>query len=101
MKTSSTLPVISSQKLVTIYLDNGAYAKWKMITGDGWRISNLQSFGGGSRIISARDREHPARCGIVEYLGIFENVSAESESGNLRGLSHVTTFYKAGTSRSL
>jgi hypothetical protein len=60
------------QKLVTIYLDNMAYAKPKMIVGsfadkhglveehlqtyldDGWRIGSVSGFGGNSESISAR-----------------------------------------------
>jgi hypothetical protein len=60
------------QKLVTIYLDNSAYAKGKMIVGsfadkhglveehlqsywdDGWRISSVSGFGGNSHSITAR-----------------------------------------------
>ena len=60
------------QKLVTIYLDNMAYAKGKMIVGsfadkhglveehlqphldDGWRIGSVSGFGGNSDSISVR-----------------------------------------------
>jgi hypothetical protein len=60
------------QKLVTIYLDNAAYAKGKMIVGsfadkhalieehlaqeiaDGWRVRSISSFGGGSEGLSVR-----------------------------------------------
>ena len=59
------------QKLVTIYLDNMAYAKGKMIGSfadkhglveehlqtyldDGWRIGSVSGFGGNSESISAR-----------------------------------------------
>jgi hypothetical protein len=57
---------LTMQKLVTIYLDNTAYAKGKMIVGtfadkhalveehlqadlaDGWKIVSMTGFGGGS-----------------------------------------------------
>ena len=60
------------QKLVTIYLDNSAYAQGKMIVGsfadkhglieehlqsyldDGWRIGSVSGFGGNSDSIAAR-----------------------------------------------
>jgi hypothetical protein len=60
------------QKFVTIYLDNMAYGKAKMIVGsfadkhglveehlqayldDGWRIGSVSGFGGNSESISAR-----------------------------------------------
>jgi hypothetical protein len=60
------------QKLVTIYLDNVAYAKGKMLVGsfadkhglveehlghflnDGWRIIQLHGFGGNSESLAAR-----------------------------------------------
>jgi len=60
------------QKLVTVYLDNTAYAKGKMLVGsfadkhgqveehlqsyldDGWRIGSISGFGGNSESISAR-----------------------------------------------
>jgi hypothetical protein len=60
------------QKLVTIYLDNSAYAKGKMIVGsfadkhglieehlqtylnEGWRIGSICGFGGNSDSITAR-----------------------------------------------
>lgn len=60
------------QKLVTIYLDNTAYAKGKTIFGsfadkhglveehlktelaDGWRISSVSGFGGNSDAITVR-----------------------------------------------
>lgn len=60
------------QKLLTIYVDNMAYAKGKMLVGsfadkhgtveehlesylnDGWRIKTISGFGGNSDGISAR-----------------------------------------------
>jgi hypothetical protein len=60
------------QKLVTIYLDNSAYAKGKMIVGsfadkhalveehlqqyisEGWKISSVSAFGGGSEGLAVR-----------------------------------------------
>lgn len=60
------------QKLVTIYLDNSAYAKGKMLVGsfgekhgfveehlraelaDGWRIASVAGFGGNSDSLSVR-----------------------------------------------
>jgi hypothetical protein len=60
------------QKLVTIYLDNGAYGKAKVLVGsyadkhglveehlqsyldDGWRIGSISGFGGNSDSITAR-----------------------------------------------
>ena len=60
------------QKLVTIYLENSAYAKGKMIVGsfadkhglveehlqnflsDGWRILSVSGFGGNSDAITVR-----------------------------------------------
>jgi hypothetical protein len=60
------------QKLVTVYLDNMAYTKGKMIVGsfadkhglveehlqtyldEGWRIGSVSGFGGNSESISAR-----------------------------------------------
>ena len=60
------------QKLVTIYLDNSAYAKGKMIVGsfadkhalveehlqqyisEGWKISSVSGFGGGSEGLAVR-----------------------------------------------
>jgi hypothetical protein len=62
------------QKLVTIYLDNSAYAKGKMIVGsfadkhglveehlqtyldDGWSIGSVSGFGGNSDSITVRGR---------------------------------------------
>ena len=66
MKPKPAPPVLNSanQKLVTIYLDNSAYARGKMLVGtfadkhglveehlapylaDGWRIQSVSSFGG-------------------------------------------------------
>jgi hypothetical protein len=60
------------QKLVTIYLDNSAYAKGKMLVGsfadkhglveehlqsyldEGWRITSISGFGGHSDALTAR-----------------------------------------------
>jgi hypothetical protein len=60
------------QKLLTIYLDNSAYAKGKMLVGsfgdkhglveehlqsymaEGWRIASVTGFGGGSDGLSVR-----------------------------------------------
>jgi hypothetical protein len=60
------------QKLVTLYLDNTAYAKSKMLVGSfadkhslveehlgsyldaGWRIAQVQAFGGGSDALAVR-----------------------------------------------
>ncbi len=60
------------QKLVTIYLDNMAYGKGKLLIGSladkhglveehlkaelatGWRVSSISSFGGNAEAISAR-----------------------------------------------
>ena len=70
----TTPPVIDSakQKLVTIYLDNTAYAAGKTFVGSfadkhgfveehlssliaqGWRIAKLESFGGNSEGLAAR-----------------------------------------------
>lgn len=66
-------PVINAnQKLVTIYLDNIAYSKGKMLVGsfadkhglveehladhlaNGWRVASLQAFGGGSDSLAVR-----------------------------------------------
>jgi hypothetical protein len=67
-------PVIAQpqQKLVTIYLDNAAYGKGKTLIGsyadkhglieehlaqplkEGWRIANLQAFGGNSDSLTVR-----------------------------------------------
>jgi hypothetical protein len=67
-------PVIkeAEQKLVSIYLDNIAYAKGKMLVGsfadkhglieehlaqylsEGWRITRLNAFGGGSDALAVR-----------------------------------------------
>jgi hypothetical protein len=67
VNTPASPPVITAnQKLVTIYLNNVAYAKGKMLVAsfadkhglveehlaeylaNGWRIASLQAFGGGS-----------------------------------------------------
>ena len=63
---------MTAQKLVTIYLDNSAYAKGKMLVGSfadkhgsveehlaselaaGWRIVSMHGFGGSSEGLSAR-----------------------------------------------
>ena len=63
MEVPPVLPT-ATQKLVTIYLDNAAYAKGKMLVGsfaerhgaveehlapqlaEGWRIASIQGFGG-------------------------------------------------------
>jgi hypothetical protein len=60
------------QKLVTIYLDNSAYAKGRMLVGsfadkhglieehlqsyldDGWRIMSVSGLGGGSEALTVR-----------------------------------------------
>jgi len=60
------------QKLVTIYLDNSAYAKGKMLVGsfadkhglveehlqsyldDGWRITSVSGLGGSSEMLTVR-----------------------------------------------
>ena len=67
METSS-----QKQKLVTIYLDNSAYAKGKVLVGsfgdkhgfieehlesylsDGWRVAAIHGFGGNSDALSVR-----------------------------------------------
>ena len=73
MSTPASPPVIEqNRKLVTVYLDNAAYAKGKMLTGSfadkhglveehlsdylssGWKITQLQSFGGGSDALVVR-----------------------------------------------
>ena len=73
MNSASLPPVMSSrQKLVTVYLDNTAYAKGKMIVGsfadkhglveehltpylnEGWRIVQVQVCGGGSDALAVR-----------------------------------------------
>jgi hypothetical protein len=64
-------PVVK-QKLVTIYLENMAYAKGKMLVGsfadkhgfveehlqsyldDGWRIGSVSGFGGNAESVAAR-----------------------------------------------
>jgi len=63
---------MSMQKLVTIYLDNSAYAKGKMLVGtfadkhglveehlqsylaDGWRVSSMSGFGGSNDGMTVR-----------------------------------------------
>jgi len=60
------------QKLVTIYLENSAYAKGKVLVGsyadkhglveehlqsyfaEGWRVVSLTGFGGNAEVVSAR-----------------------------------------------
>jgi hypothetical protein len=60
------------QKLITIYLDNAAYAKGKMLVGsfadkhglveehlkaelaDGWRIVSVSGFGGSAEAVAVR-----------------------------------------------
>jgi hypothetical protein len=74
MNTPATTPppLIAKQKLITIYLDNIAYAKGKLMVGSfadkhrlieehlseyldqGWRIAQLQAFGGGSDSLAVR-----------------------------------------------
>jgi len=74
MNESTVPPVIHQrgQKLVSIYLDNSSYAKGKTLVGsfankhglveehlaafiaDGWRVVNLQAFGGGSDGLAVR-----------------------------------------------
>jgi len=62
----------ASQKLVTIYLDNSAYGKGKVLVGSyadkhglveehlsdrlaqGWRVATISCFGGGSEGLSVR-----------------------------------------------
>ena len=62
----------ASQKLVTIYLDNSAYGKGKVLVGSyadkhglveehlsdlfaqGWRVATIRCFGGGSEGLSVR-----------------------------------------------
>lgn len=61
-----------TQKFVTVYLDNGAYGKGKVLVGsyadkhgpveehlqpyldDGWRIASVTGFGGNSESLGAR-----------------------------------------------
>lgn len=65
-------PLLEMQKLVTIYLDNMVYAKGKLVVGsladkhglveehlqsylaDGWRVRELQSFGGAADAVAVR-----------------------------------------------
>lgn len=74
MNTETVPPLIQhrQQKLVSIYMDNGAYAKGKMIVGsyadkhglieehlssvlaEGWRIIQIQAFGGNSDALTVR-----------------------------------------------
>ncbi len=72
MNTSQSPPKPGSQKLVTIYLDNTAYAKGKVLVGSfadkhglveehlgdfltrGWRVAAIHGFGGSGESISAR-----------------------------------------------
>jgi hypothetical protein len=72
MNTSQPTEKPASQKLVTIYLDNTAYAKAKLLVGSfadkhglveehlsdfltqGWRIAAIHGFGGGSESIAVR-----------------------------------------------
>ena len=74
MSANSNPPVIdhARQKLVTIYLDNGAYAAGKMLVGsfadqhglveehlgpllgEGWRIKSIAGFGGNSDGLTVR-----------------------------------------------
>lgn len=72
MELPPLIPKPPEQKLVTIYLDNWAYAKGRMIVGgfaekhglieehlvqqlaEGWRIISLHGFGGNSENMSVR-----------------------------------------------
>jgi len=65
-------PILEHQKLVTVYLDNSAYTKGKMLVGsfaefhgrveehlqsyldDGWRIQSVTGFGGNSEGLIVR-----------------------------------------------
>lgn len=72
MNQSEIPPPIASQKLITIYLDNMAYGKGKVLVGSfadkhglveehlsdlltqGWRVVDIHGFGGSGESISAR-----------------------------------------------
>jgi hypothetical protein len=72
MNTSDAASRAASQKLVTIYLDNSAYGKGKVLVGSyadkhglveehlsnlfaqGWRVATIRCFGGGSEGLSVR-----------------------------------------------
>ena len=72
MNSSPLSPKTVLQKLVTIYLDNTAYAKGKLLVGSfaekhgvveehlndflsqGWRVVAIHGFGGGGESIAAR-----------------------------------------------
>ncbi len=72
MDTSPALPRTTVQKLVTIYLDNTAYGKGKLLVGSfaekhglveehlsdllakGWRVAAIHGFGGSGEAITAR-----------------------------------------------
>jgi hypothetical protein len=72
MNTTEVPPRTTTQKLVTIYLDNSAYGKGKVLIGsyadkhglvedhlndllsEGWRVVTIRCFGGGSEGLSVR-----------------------------------------------